>query len=437
MKKELKEFFEKIIKISFLVFVFLLPWQTKLILRPAGNNFNEISFYFSHLFLIISLILFLIYQLLKKEYQEKGLFIWYCLSGLLLVIFLSFFFAPDKVLAFYKYIIILLGVFLFYFLQQVFRQPIYGEAIMEKTRVIFIFLSSIFLHVCLGVYQFLNQKSFAFKYLGLASHHPEDLGVSVVETLSGRWLRAYGGFDHPNIFGGVLAISIILASYLLAKKKLIRTNKEIFESIFLFVFYFFSLLALLFTFSRSAWLALALGFICLFIVFLIRKEKWALGRLAMLFFFSLFLTSIIYFSYQDLFSTRIINGGRLESMSANERSMQFNEFKEIIAEKWFFGTGIGNYTNVLTNNDYLENNLKKADWEYQPVHNSFLLLWSESGFMALIFLLAFFISVWKRGYRDGFAWFLLSPLIILMLFDHWFFSLPFGIIFLFFILGLL
>lgn len=437
MKKKLSDFFEKVIRASFLVFVFLLPWQTKLIVRPAGNNFNEISFYLSHLVLFFVLVLFLIYQLLKKEYQEKGIAVWYCLSGLALITFISFFFAPDKVLAFYRYVIILLGIFLFYFLQQAFRQPVYGEAIIEKTKVIFIFLGSVFFHVSLGIYQFLNQKSFAFKYLGLASHNPEDLGVSVVETLSGRWLRSYGGFDHPNIFGGVLVIAIILASYLLAKKKLIRTNKEILESIFLFIFYFFALLALLFTFSRSAWLALALGFIALFVVFLIKKEKWALGRLAMLFFFSIFLSGIICFSYQDLFFTRLESNGRLEKISASERSSQLIEAQEVIGEKWLFGTGIGNYTRFLADKDVSENNLKKADWEYQPVHNSFLLLWSESGFLALIFLLAFFVSAWKRGHLEGFAWFLLIPLIVLMLFEHWFISLPFGIIFLFFIFGLI
>ena len=437
MKKNWHSLFEKIIKWSFYLFVFLLPWQTKLIIRAGANNFNEISFYVSHLLLIFVLLVFISYRAFSKNNQERAQLAWYSLAGFSFFIFLSFFFAPDKVLAFYKYIIIMLGFGLFYLLQEGFKKSAYGEAILEKSRVMFIFLSSIFLHVSLGVYQFLNQGAFASKYLGLASHYPENVGVSVVETLSGRWLRSYGGFDHPNIFGGVLAVSIILASYLLAKKKLIRTKKEITESIFLFVFYFFALLALIFTFSRSAWLALVIGLIVLSIIFLVRKEKWALGRLVALLFFSAILSGIIYFSYQDLFTTRINAEGRLEEISFSERRFQIDEATSVLRDKWLFGAGIGNYTTFLANKDLEGNGVKKADWAYQPVHNSFLLLWAESGLLALFFFLTFFVALWRRSSKEAFAWSLLLPLILLMFFDHWLLSLPFGIIFLFFIFGLI
>ena len=437
MKKNWQKLFEGIIKWSVYLFVFLLPWQTKLIIKPAGNNFNEISFYASHLLLVVVLLFFLSYRSFNKNYQEKAHFIWYCLAGFSFFVFLSFFFAPDQVLSFYKYIIIMLGFGLFYLLQEGIKRPAYGEAILDKGRLIFVFLSSIFFHVLLGIYQFLNQKAFAFKYLGLASHYPENVGVSVIETLSGRWLRAYGGFDHPNIFGGVLAITIILASYLLAKKKLIRTKKETVESIFLFVFYFFSLLALIFSFSRSAWLALLVGLISLFIIFLIKKEKWALGRLVVLLFFSVVLSGVVYFSYQDLFFTRVNAEGRLEEISLNERRLQIVEVGAVLRDKWLFGTGVGNYTTFLAGKDLEMNGFKKADWDYQPVHNSFLLLWSESGLLALFFFLSFFIALWHRSSKDFFSWSLLLPLILLMFFDHWLLSLPFGIIFLFFVFGLI
>lgn len=437
MKKNWRNLFEMIIRWVFYLFVFLLPWQTKLIIKTATNNFNEISFYLSHLLLILVLLLFLSYRAFNRNYEERAQVVWYCLAGLAFFIFLSFFFASDKILAFYKYIIIMLGFGLFYLLQEGLKRPAYGEAILEKSRVIFIFLSSIFLHVSLGIYQFLSQNAFAFKYLGLASHHPEDLGVSVIETLSGRWLRAYGGFDHPNIFGGILAIAIVLSSYLLAKKKLIRTKKEITESIFLFIFYFFALLALIFTFSRSAWLALIVGLIVLFIIFLVNKEKWALGRLVVLLFFSAILSGLIYFSYQELFIIRVSAEGRLEEISFSERRQQLVEASGVLQDKWFFGAGIGNYTSFLADKDLKENGFKKADWAYQPVHNSFLLLWAESGLLALFFFLTFFVALWRRSSKEVFAWSLLLPLILLMFFDHWLLSLPFGIIFLFFIFGLI
>ena len=49
----------------------------------------------------------------------------------------------------------------------------------------------------------------------MAVHKAEELGTSVVETvgadgLGERWLRAYGGLDHPNILGGILAVALLL-----------------------------------------------------------------------------------------------------------------------------------------------------------------------------------------------------------------------------------
>ena len=437
MTQKLQDLLEKLIRISFYAFVFLLPWQTKLILRSAGDNFNEISIYFSHLVLIFSLGVFFYYKYLKKDSWGKKTWLWYSILGLMGLMFLSIFFAPDILLAIYKYVIVVIGVALFYLLQEAFKRPAYGEAILDKLHIIFTFLVSIFIHSALGIYQFLSQGAFAFKYLGLASQNPQDLGVSVVETISGRWLRACGGFDHPNIFGGVLVIALILSAYLLAKKKLIRTKEETGESLFMFVFFFSSFLALLFTFSRASWIAMAVGFFALFAMFVIKQEKWALRRLTTLFLFSLVLFGVAFASYQDLFQTRVSATSRLESISINERIDQFGEFKDVISSRWYSGTGIANYTGFLKKMDIKNGLIPKESWEYQPVHNSFLLLWAESGFIALLAFGAFIFFLWQRGKEDVFAWALLLPILILMFLDHWFFSLPFGIIFIFFLFGLI
>jgi len=436
MNKKLDKFLQQIIRILFYTFVFLLPWQTKLIIKPSDNNFTEISFFVSHIILLLLLMVFLLYRVIKKDYHSRSSVMWYSLAGLSLFAFLSFFFAPDKVLAFYMFIILMLGLGLFYFLQEGCKKFAYVDSVIEKSTTVFVFLTSIFFHVLLGIYQFLSQRAFAFKYLGLASHFPEDLGVSVIETSSGRWLRAYGGFDHPNIFAGVLIIAIILATYYLAKKKAIRTKTETIESLFLFIFYFFSLLALLFTFSRSAWVAFIIAFISLVILFIYKKDKWALGRLAALFLFSIILISTIFFSYRELFMMRIEASGRLEQISLDERKDQLATVSKVLKEKWFFGVGLGNYTTYLKNSDFDRNGIKKADWQYQPVHNSLFLLWVQSGLLALVFFITFLITLWKKSREEAFVWFLLLPLILLMFFDHWLLSLPFGVIFLFFILGI-
>jgi O-antigen ligase len=427
----------KFLKTSFqyllYLFVFLLPWQTKLILRPAETNFTEISLYVSQAVLFFILILFFVYKFRSKDSTESSPGVWYFLAGLELFVFASFFVAIDQTLAFYHYLIFLEVLGLFYLLREGTLFKGYAESYLNKTIIIYVFLSSVFLQATLGIYQFLTQSSFAFKYLGLAAHNPEDPGVAVVEAASGRFLRAYGGFDHPNILGGVLALSLILAVYFLAKKKVLNSNKEIFESIFLFIFYFFSLFALFFTFSRAAWLAYAAGLLVLLISFVKERDRWIIGRFLALVFFSAIFLFIIARPYQDLILVRVNADTRLERISLNERNIYFEQSETLIKSQPILGVGIGNYTSELNRRD----GYKKPAWASQPVHNCFLLIFSEGGIFSLIFFLGFLICLILKDRRETFSWAIIVALIVLMMVDHWLISLPFGITFLFFILGLI
>ena len=257
--------------------------------------------------------------------------------------------------------------------------------------------------------------------------------MAVIEAASGRFLRAYGGFDHPNIFGGVLAISLIIAVYFLAKKKVLNSNKEIIESIFLFIFYFFSLFALFFTFSRSAWLAYAAGLFFLLVSFIKEKDRWMIGRYLALIFFSFIFLFIITKPYQDLILVRVNANTRLERISLNERNIYFEQSETLIKSQPILGVGIGNYTSELNRRDQY----KKPAWVNQPVHNCFLLIFSEGGVFSFIFFLGFLIYLILKDRRETFSLAVIAALIILMMVDHWLISLPFGITFLFFVLGLI
>jgi O-antigen ligase len=433
MSKKSDIILNKIIRLSFYIFVFLLPWQIKYIIEPAATNFNEISLYASHIFLFITVLSFLVYKLKKYRRNQNVSLLWVFISGLSLFIFISFFFAPNKDLAYYRFIVYLFSLGLFFLLREETRLGAYEKSIISKSKTIIVFLSSIFFQATLAIYQFLSQSSFAFKYLGLAKHSPDVLGTSVIESSSGRWLRAYGGFDHPNILGGVLAFSLILGLYLLAKKRIINSKNELIQSIFLFVFYFTGLLALIFSFSRSAWLAFLVSVIVLFIVFLIKKNFSAFKRLLILSFFSLILVSVIFVPFRDLFTGRLQATGRLEERSITERHDQVYESLDLLQQNWLFGVGLGNYTERLKVND----EIKKSYWQYQPVHNSFLLLLSETGIISLLFFLAILFTLSRDKRKAEYFWPVLFQLLVLLTFDHWLISLPFGILFLFFVLGLI
>ncbi len=119
--------------------------------------------------------------------------------------------------------------------------------------------------------------------------------------------------------------------------------------------------------------------------------------------------------------------------SLSERQEYFNQARELIKDNWLFGVGPGNYTTALISQDKIGGSI----WNYQPVHNVFLLLWAESGVLSLLFFILFLIFLIKKDRREAFSWAILGALIVLMLFDHWLWSLPFGFLFLFLFLGLI
>ena len=433
MEKRLTRFIRKTVEYSFYLWVFLLPWQTKLIFRAGATNFQEVSLYVSQLLLLIILIGFFIYKLRRPMNDEPISLLWLSLAGLEVGVLVSFFFAPDQLLAFYHYVLFLTGIGLFYLLREGSSACCYEEVCFDKANTIYWFFASIFFQALLGIYQFLGQKALAFKYLGLAAHDSDTLGSAVIEATSGRWLRAYGGMDHPNIFGGVLALTLIIAGYLLAEKKMIRSKREAVQSILLFIFYFVSLFALFFTFSRAAWLAYGVSLLILLMTFIFKKDRWILGRYIALIFFSAVMIVIVAYPYRDLLRVRTEGGTRLEQKSFDERKEYLGQAEDLIKGNWLVGVGTGNYTVALAAHD----KIKKEAWSYQPVHNVFLLLWSEAGIFSLIFFLLFLFLLIKKDRQEAFSLAVLCGLIVLMLFDHWLLSLPFGIIFLFFIFGLI
>jgi O-antigen ligase len=209
------------------------------------------------------------------------------------------------------------------------------------------------------------------------------------------------------------------------------------ESILLFIFYFICLFALFFTFSRAAWLSLAVGLIILLIYFIRRKDKWVTGRFVALLFFSAVLLAIVFFPYQELVVARMSDSQPLEQKSITERETYVGQALNIIASRPLLGVGLGNYTTVLAQRSGAKDLKVSAVWSYQPVHDVFLLIWAESGIFALLFFLGFLFWPLKKDRREPFAPAILGLLLVLLLFDHWLFSLPFGLLFLFLVLGLI
>jgi O-antigen ligase len=274
----------------------------------------------------------------------------------------------------------------------------------------------------LGISQFILQTSFSSKYLGMAKHSASDLGQAVIETGSGRWLRAYGGLDHPNIFGALMAITLIISLYLLlAQNKKVKSFKKLRLSLFLWVSTLVSFMALLVSFSRLAMGAGFIGILLITLYYLFYKKNYRqiIKVISALVLLAVIITSV----YSQLFFSRLDTTNRLEMKSISERQEQIIEAKTIIKDNLYFGVGIGNYSLALQ--DYYPD---KEIYELQPVHNSFLLLIAEVGIFGFIAFLVFFLYLFALVYSRKQVLYisLWLTLLIIMLAEHWLISLHFG-----------
>ena len=489
------KFLEKVLSLGLYLLAFLLPLQTRLFIRPGELNggyfeYGTISIYGTDILLIFLVGIF--YLSLRAQRSSLGfgspnqrsprslrsLAMTGLLIGLNLVSLISIFFAGDKLVAMQAYIRLTLGMGLFF---------VISRATYNYLKLIYAFLAGAVVQASLGIWQFLAQATFASKWLGLAAHPAEVGGSSVIETLDGgRWLRAYGGLDHPNVFGGFLSVSLLLIVYLMLRnetgKKIsnfqiqisnkIQNPKSKIQNYVFYSLFLILLTALFFTFSRGAWAGFIAGSIIILVFKLWQRDKSSLRQLFTLAAASAVLVSVLFINYQDLATTRLSNNARLEIKSNLERTASYKDGIAIIKDRWLVGVGIGGYTLALVKLYPAE-----PSWFYQPTHNTFLLVFAETGIVGLILFICIIgfllisndellisnrilndqlpdevsnkpyfwklirnlkleIRNWFRTKRNFYKLPIIIALVVMMLADHYYWSLHFGVLFFWFLLGL-
>lgn len=414
---------EKILEYLFYIFIFVLPWQVKYIIKSAETNYNEIAIYLNYLVLLVFFVIFLFYFFKYTKNKEnfdvpKHYLI---LLGLDLFIFVSLFLSPLFSLSIFKYLLFLLAIALFFIILN-FK--------INIKKILLVFILSVFLSSLVAVAQFFSQEVFANKYLGISAHDPSVLGVSVVENGLGRFVRAYGGLDHPNIFGAMCFFALIFSIYLYLKYKFNITEKILFYFV-----YFILFLGLIISFSRSAYLALFSSLILVLFLLLFEKQKVKLKKYFIIFIYSIIFSAFFFFILQDLVVSRFNTNSRLEVISKTERVEQVYSSADIVRDNFWLGVGYGAYHQKL-----IDLNPEIKAYQAQPVHNVFLLVLSEIGIWGLIFFAWFLIYIFIKSsggeyYFINYCLFL--GLFVFMMLDHWLWSLPFGVLFLFFVLGII
>jgi len=428
------KYLEKIVEYGFYLFIFLLPWQTRWIwhegfLRREYWEYGSFSLYGTDiLFLVIFLTSLFLYRGRAKKLDN----FWVLILGFLLICFSSIFWSLNKEISWYFFIKLIEAVLLLWFVLRIHFDWLKLGISWVAAGVV----QSIF-----GIYQFFSQNILSNKWLGLAAHQPDVLGDLVVETAGGRFLRAYGAFPHPNMLAGFLVVALLI--------------------IFGFLFWFYNnrkhhilgiilsvasvaiiCFGLILTFSRSAWLTFVLTFLMLIAVSIWPKNKYRLRILSHITVWIILLVAFSIFLVPEIWQTRLVASGRLEVKSTQERVEYYKQSIDLIKNHWYQGVGIGSFTQATYDQDS-----SKEVWDYQPVHNIYLLVITEAGvFGGLIFLLIvieFFRRIFGRYLRgfqkhDLFLVYSLAfiSLLIIGLFDHYLWSLSFGLLFFWLVLGL-
>ncbi len=408
------------------LFLFLLPWQTRLVIErvPLADGpweYGVLGVYATELLVWLLVIM----SSRPRTPELVRLRAWW-LSGLALLVgfaFISLAWAPmPRVGAFAA--LHLLDAFLVIML--------IGRTTLSSRMLTGAFIAGAVIQALLGVLQVVFQFAPASTMLGMALHDPGALGTSVVEAGMGRFLRAYGGLPHPNILGGYLVVALLLVVPFLMREER-RERRALLWSVLIVL-----IAGLLFTFSRSAWIAVAVGLI--FFVGAMVPRALPLERRRLFSIVAVFFVAAAVFGVlsRDLILGRVSGETRLETRSRVERLVGAREAGELFRLEPWRGTGVGNYTLALAR---LVPN--KPAWAYQPVHNIPLLILVELGvigaLIVLFSIIAFVSSLRMRaapptpfslGILAG-----LSGLIIVSLFDHYLWSLYPGVILVATVLG--
>jgi len=363
------------------IFLFFLPFSKKILIWDKNaylaGNFNEYcAFFLNHLDLFILTTLIFIFILIK---EKKILFFPKIPYPILLILIWSIFLlgiSSDPILHFLSLLRLFAIVTLFNFLNLIkinFKIPIYY------------FLASMSFVSFIAIFQIIMQHNSIFTFLGEPYLRPDILGVAKINLIQEKMIRAYGTLSHPNILGFFSLISFYLSKF--AGFKNLR--------------YFF-FIPLICSFSRSAWLALGISQL-----FFFKKKNFKKTD----FLFLLSIISLAFIFFKEAILNRLMFWGdainfRLEGIISATKILWQNPW----------GVGLNHF--LL----YLQNFSEKLlfPWEFQPVHNSYLLFANELGLISLVCIFIFLFYFWKKTSETGKK--ILLTIMILGCFDHYLWS---------------
>ena len=423
--------------IRFLVysFIFTIPFGLRKEIFSFIEGFQEyetIFFYASDVLLTLFLGFFVLrrdkffyiknqiskikYQISNIKYQINSKL---QIQKIILVIFLmlagvSIFFAYSKGLAIYNSVRLLMAVGFSW----VIAWSIKEEAINLQGICWSLGLSAVF-QSFVAFLQFIQQKSLGLWFLGESVLGANIPGVAKITVEGGKLIRAYGTMPHSNILAAFLIVGLLALSYVwlrLSTNNEFVTNLRI-KRLFSVAGIFIVITGLILTFSRSGWIIATISIIALLVGLIIENVKVKMkndneklkikknlffehGREKTLLFALIFILSSVALANFLIFKDFILARGHISKseVSVTQR-LVYNEVAWDIIKNRPLGVGIGNQILYSVKNGIYQNFGMNKAWQWEPIHNIYLLIASEIGVVGGVMFVVFLLSLLITNYQ--------------------------------------
>jgi hypothetical protein len=269
----------------------------------------------------------------------------------------------------------------------------------------------------IAITQSILQKNINLPLVVESALSPLLAGISKTTINGDVFIRAYGTFPHPNIlaFAALMALLIVYTTVFTRKQTSIVYGLILVFAGFIDHYLITSIQA--FVIAILTGLYIGYGKSIQFPRWFTQLSIWALHSIILLTFSKLALILIIMLDTMYLTMLRNSQLFHVEQFQNNMRSMgrivlrviitgtllitliipytqivatiskriyYIEDAWQIITKNWFWGVGLGEYVASLPD-------VGREFWQYEPVHNIFLLIWSEIGFVGMVLFITIII----------------------------------------------
>ncbi len=392
-----------------IVFLFLLPTQLAFHFWPDWAfvfgirvDYLAPAIYLTDILVLMLVILnFKVFQIFRKHFLLV-LFV-------LLLAIINCVFSTSPFVSIYKWIKLLELVFVACYFSQ--------QKILSLGPLVKVVFYSLIAFSLIGIVQFVIGGTIGglLYFLGERSFNLTTPGIALA-TLGGvDYMRAYSTFSHPNSMAGFLGVGLL---FVLLSGKLKKNLFNIIGAVIVFV-------SLVLSFSLSSYLGVFIAFIYL----LLSKNKKYFNKIINLSLIMFILASILL----PILSPWILKNSTNLGQEIVQRLNLAYISGQMINQKFLIGQGLGTF--IVNIPEQL--GMISFSWLLQPVHNIYLLVFSEVGIVGLLFF-SYLIYKASKGLLLNKKIYLLIPLVFILftgLFDHYSLTLQQNTFLLAFIIG--